>query len=105
MKMTKPFRDLKLAKKQGKVLTPEELSSKDLGTALLERVVPDIEFRVIVEKNIADAIRVGTEIGKIMDEVKSMARVMIAKTIYEHTMQTDRKMVQLIKKTGLWDSI
>jgi hypothetical protein len=68
-------------------------------------VAPDIEFRVLVEKNISDAIRVGTEIAKIMEEVKPMARVMIAKTIYEHTMQTDRKMVQMIKKSGLWDSI
>jgi hypothetical protein len=103
--MTKPFRDLKLAKKEGKTLTPEDLSSKDLGTSLLENMVPDAEFRAIVEKSIQDAIRVGTEIGKLLDDVKPMSRVMIAKTIYEHTLHTDKKMVQLIKKSGLWESI
>ena len=66
--MTKPFRDLKLAKKEGKTLTPEDLSSKDLGTSLLENMVPDAEFRAIVEKSIQDAIRVGTEIGKLLDD-------------------------------------
>lgn len=103
--MKKPFRDLKLAAKEGKTLTPEDLSSADLNTTLLETVVPDVNFRSQVEKSIQDAIRIGTEMAKMMDDVKPMARVMIAKTIYEHTMQTDRKMVQLIKRSGLWDSI
>lgn len=100
-----PFRDLKLAAKEGRTLTPEDLPSSDLNHSLLETVAPDIEFRVLVEKNIQDAIRVGTEIAKILDEVKPMARVMIAKTIYEHTLHTDKKMVQMIKKAGLWNSI
>jgi hypothetical protein len=100
-----PFRDLKLAAKEGRTLTPEDLSSKDLSTTILETVAPDIEFRVLVEKNIEDAIRVGVDIAKILDDVKPMARVMITKALYEHTLQVDRKMVQLIKKSGLWESI
>lgn len=101
----KPFRDLRLAAKEGKVLHPEDLSSQDLNSPLIDTVVPDIEFRALVEKNIEEAIRVGGEIAKMLDSVKPMARVMITKTLYEHTMQNDRKMVQMIKKTGLWDSI
>lgn len=100
-----PFRDLKLAAKEGKVLHPEDLSSKDLSTSLIETVVPDLEFRAVIEKNIEQAIRVGTDIAKILEDVRPIARVMITKTLYEHTMQNDRKVVQMIKKSGLWDSI
>ena len=103
--MKKPFRDIKLAAKEGKVLHPEDLSSKDLSTTLLESTVPDIEFRAVIEKNIEQAIRVGTDIANILDDVKPIARVMIAKTLYEHSMQTDRKVVQMLKKSGLWNSI
>lgn len=101
----RPFRDLKLAAKEGKILTPEELSSQELNSSLIETVVPDVEFRAIVEKNIEESIRVGMDIARMLDDVKPMARVMIAKTLYEHTMQVDRKMVQLLKKTELWNSI
>jgi hypothetical protein len=103
--MHPPFRDIKLAAAEGKVLHPEDLSSRDLDTPLIEAVIPDLELRAVVEKGIEEAIRVGTEIAKIMEGVKPLARVMIAKTIYNHTLESDKRMVQMIKKSGLWDSI
>lgn len=106
--MKKPknlLKSVKLAAKDGQILHPEDLSSQELNAPLIETVIPDLELRALVEKNIEEAVRIGTDVAKMMEHVKPLARVMIAKTIYEHTMQVDRKMVQLIKKTGLWDSI
>lgn len=100
-----PFRNIKLAAREGKILHPEDLSSKELGTSLIETVAPDLEFRAVIEKNIEQAVRVGTDIAKILEDVKPIARVMITKTLFEHTMQNDRKVVQMLKKSGLWESI
>lgn len=101
----KPFKDICLAAREGKILNPEDLSSQDLNTPLIETVVPDIEFRAVVEKNIEEAIRIGTDIANILNSVKPMARVIITKTLFETSMDKDKKMVQLIKKSGLWESI
>jgi len=101
----KPFKNMRLAAKEGKVLHPEDLSSQELNQTVLEHAAPDMEFRALVEKNIEEAIRVGVQIARMLDDVKPMARVFIAKNIYAHTMEIDRKMVQLLKNSGMWDAL
>lgn len=93
------------AAKEGKILHPEDLSAQELNAPLIESVIPDIEFRAVIEKAIEEAIRVGTEISKTLEDVKPIARIMICKTLYEHTMENDRKAVQMLKKSGLWESL
>jgi len=101
----KPFKHMRLAAKEGKVLHPEDLTSQELNQTILETSIPDMEFRAVVEKNIEQAIKVGVEIARMLDDVKPMARVMIAKNIYDHTMEVDKKMVQLLRNSGMWGSI
>lgn len=101
----RPFRDLKLAAKEGKILHPEDLSSQDLSASVLDGLITDVQQRAMIERSVEAAVRVGNDLIKVIGELPPIARVMVVKGLYQRFMYADRKTVDVLKNSGIWDAI
>lgn len=86
----------------GLVLHPEDLSSKDLNRPVIDEIMShDVAKELDVKAAIEAAIRIGGEIAKQLDREKPIVRALVVKTLFEHSMQVDKRVMKVLKELGI----
>lgn len=87
---------------KGVILSPEDLTSKQLNmTAMDDILSQNVAIELGIERAIEDAVRIGTEIAKQLEQLKPVTRALIVKTLFEHSQQQDKKVFKALKSLGI----
>lgn len=84
------------------ILSPDELTSKQLSQPVIDDIMTNkAAVELDMKRAIEEAIRLGTEIAKQLEKLKPVTRALIVKTLFEHSMQQDKKVMRALKDMGI----